>query len=87
MQKLKILLFAILNILIVGNVYAVTYNAEYMKDLNISVPSGTEAVSILDNALREKKRVDSYQYSGWSTAINTNEFENKCYELSLRIPK
>jgi hypothetical protein len=30
--------------------------------------------------------VTSYQYSGWSTALDTEEFENGCYTLSLRIP-
>jgi len=29
--------------------------------------------------------VDSYQYGGWSTAIDMEEFERECYRLSLRI--
>lgn len=61
MRKLY-LLFIFLNILFVGNAYAVTYNAEYMKDINVSTPGGTEAVSSMDNAAREIKRVQSYQY-------------------------
>jgi hypothetical protein len=31
--------------------------------------------------------IDSYQYSGWSTALDRKEFENGCYALSLRIPR
>lgn len=31
--------------------------------------------------------VDSYQYGGWSTALDIEEFEHGCYTLSLRIPR
>lgn len=31
--------------------------------------------------------VNSYQYSGWSTALDTEEFGHGCYTLSLRIPR
>lgn len=31
--------------------------------------------------------VDSYQYGGWSTALDTEEFGHGCYTLSLRIER
>ena len=40
-----------------GNILAETYNAELPKDLDISTPYGTSAPSVIDNAIREPKRV------------------------------
>ncbi len=31
--------------------------------------------------------IDSYQYGGWSTALDSENFENECYRLSLRIER
>jgi hypothetical protein len=31
--------------------------------------------------------VEGYEYGGWETVMDTNEFEHKCYTLSLRIPR